>query len=256
MDYERNIHEGHRTRLFETAERVGIENLDKIQALEAILCLVFPRGDVNPLAHRILDKYKNITHAVSAPIEDLVRVKGMGRKSAIKFRTVYGICRVINDERTQSKRKAENYDQICDFIEGIFRYEDKEVCYVLGFGANNDMLSYRPIAEGDVNKVEINLAELIYFITSVKPEKVIIAHNHPNGYCMPSTQDLNSYARLKNLIEFAGCLLVDSMIIGSDGIYSIEYEKMLRIFEKKPVSKELYDSSSDNLENILKDINK
>ena len=57
MDSKKNIHAGHRRRLMELAYKAGHENLSDIQAVELVLCYVFPRGDVNPLAHRLLDRY-------------------------------------------------------------------------------------------------------------------------------------------------------------------------------------------------------
>lgn len=56
-----NIHRGHRVRLINTVDKCGLDGLSDIQVLEFFLFFVFPRRDVNPLAHRLLDKYKSIS---------------------------------------------------------------------------------------------------------------------------------------------------------------------------------------------------
>lgn len=71
MEKEKNIHEGHRERLMELAVKAGFENLSAIKKDEVVLCYIFPRGDVNPLAHRLLDRYKNLSTILEAPVEDL-----------------------------------------------------------------------------------------------------------------------------------------------------------------------------------------
>ena len=81
---ESNIHAGHRERLIETVHKVGLTEISSIQAMEFILCYIFPRGDVNPLAHRLLDKFKKISFVLDASVEDLCEVKGMGQLSAKK----------------------------------------------------------------------------------------------------------------------------------------------------------------------------
>lgn len=75
MAKEENIHAGHRERLLDTVIKCGIDNISEVQAVEFILCYIFPRGDVNPLAHRLLEKYRNIPTILEASIEDLASVK-------------------------------------------------------------------------------------------------------------------------------------------------------------------------------------
>ena len=55
---EKNMHAGHRMRVIESYSRIDLDALSPHQVLEYILFYVFPRGDVNPLAHRLLDKCK------------------------------------------------------------------------------------------------------------------------------------------------------------------------------------------------------
>ena len=49
-----NLHEGHRARLLDLALNAGVDNMSDIQVVEFFLTYIFPRGDVNPLAHRLL----------------------------------------------------------------------------------------------------------------------------------------------------------------------------------------------------------
>lgn len=50
-DDEKNIHEGHRQRLLDLAISAGVDNMSEVQVMELFLTYIFPRGDVNPLAH-------------------------------------------------------------------------------------------------------------------------------------------------------------------------------------------------------------
>ena len=96
---------GHRERLIETVFSGGIENLSNVQALEFILFYVFPRGDVNPLAHRLLDRYKNIPTVLEAPIYDLVKVEGMEIKSAKKLNLLLNIYYRYTEEKAAKQEK-------------------------------------------------------------------------------------------------------------------------------------------------------
>ena len=258
MDYEKNIHAGHRARLFAMADRVGVENLDRFQALELILCLVFPRGDVNPLAHRLLDRYHDVVSAVSAPVEDLVQVRGISEKSAKKLRSLGGITKLLNIERATKKTHIEDYNDACDFVENLLRYAEVEEFHAIGISSSNHVLGNRKLAEGTVNVVNINMQALSLFVATTKAVKIFLVHNHPNGLCMPSQTDIDSHAVMEGRFNFSGCELVDNLIVGVDGIYSIKYNYKVREF-KNPLpqlSKEdgMHDELFYKIDSVIKSL--
>ena len=89
MDKRKNddvSHDGHRERLTKLIEASGIENVSKVQAVEYFLTYIIPRGDVNPLAHRLLDKFDNFGNIIDASEGDLKSVKGINERSAKKIK--------------------------------------------------------------------------------------------------------------------------------------------------------------------------
>ena len=85
VNNEKCVHDGHRKRLLDTVNAVGLIGLSDIQALEFILFFIIPRGDVNPLAHRLLDRFKNVPTVLDASVEDLMEVKGVGETAAKRY---------------------------------------------------------------------------------------------------------------------------------------------------------------------------
>ncbi len=254
MAQKKNIHDGHRKRLFEMAERVGIENLYNIQALEAILCLVFPRGDVNPLAHRLLDKYKNISSIVKAPVEDLILVEGINEMSAMKLRSLVGICRLLMVENYALKPHVERLQDVCRYAEQLLRFIDKEETHVIAIGMNNEVLASKKISSGTIESVEVDMAGVSLFVIGQSAKKVILVHNHPKGYCQPSAKDIESFNQIENAFKISGCMLVDSLVLGVDGIYSIAQKRMAMSFEREEMKNEDLDELErrDDIETILK----
>ena len=82
MAEEKNIHAGHRSRLLQTVVTAGLENISSVQAMEFILTYIFPRGDVNPIAHRLLDKFGSIGGVLDANVTDLMTINGIGERAA------------------------------------------------------------------------------------------------------------------------------------------------------------------------------
>ena len=72
------MHDGHRRRLRERFRLEGIENFQPHEVLELLLFYARARGDVNPLAHRLLDVFGSLKGVLEAPVDQLCAVEGVG----------------------------------------------------------------------------------------------------------------------------------------------------------------------------------
>ena len=64
-----NMHAEHRRRVKNRFRSEGLDNFEELHALELLLFYAIPQGDVNPLAHRLLDHFGNLRHVLEAPAE-------------------------------------------------------------------------------------------------------------------------------------------------------------------------------------------
>ena len=186
MEEEKNIHEGHRERLMELAVKAGFENLSAIQKVEVVLCYIFPRGDVNPLAHRLLDRYKNLSTILEAPVEDLQMVKGIGKVAALKLHTLLNIYTDYLNDKMINQYKNATFGEICDYLESLVRFKRTEELHIIGINPKNEIVGDRCLAKGNVRLVAVEMIDIAYFIATYKVSAVLLAHNHPYGSCHPS----------------------------------------------------------------------
>lgn len=227
---EENIHAGHRERLTETVYACGIENIGEVQALEYILCYIFPRGDVNPLAHRLLDRYKSLPSVLEAPVEDLMEVKGMGKQSAMKLSMLLNVFYRYSNDKLSSRSQIKTLGEIYDFLDDLLRFRPQEEFHLIGIGNNGKVKGQRLICRGSSNSVKVELKDIAFFVATYKVPAIVLVHNHPEGSCHPSNEDRNTDESVGKLCNFAGVKMIDDLIIGQDGIYSIKSNTMVRKF--------------------------
>lgn len=227
---EDNIHAGHRERLTETVYNCGIENISEVQALEYILCYIFPRGDVNPLAHRLLDRYKSLPCVLEAPPEDLMEVKGMGRQSAIKLSLLLGVFYRYSNDKLTKRDKIKTLGEIYDYLDNLLRFRPQEEFHLIGIGNNGCVKGQRLVSRGSINQVKVELRDIAFFVATYKVPAIILVHNHPDGNCTPSQEDIATNKNTENLCNFAGVKMVDDLIVGQDGIYSLKSNSIVRKF--------------------------
>lgn len=228
---EKCIHDGHRKRLTQTVNSVGLDNLSNVQALEYILFFIFPRGDVNPLAHRLLDRFNNIQTVLEASVEDLMEVKGIGEMAAQKIHSLLDIFYYYTNEKLKNQPIGSLGDFL-DYIEQLLRCRTDEELHLFGVNSSGEVVQGRCLAKGFSNMVGAEMRDIALYVSTHKVPGAIIVHNHPNGSCTASKQDEFSYEKMKGVFNFVGCKLIDSYIVGNDGIYSMDRNAIVRVFSE------------------------
>ncbi len=227
---EKNIHEGHRARLVDFAYKANLDALNDIQIMECFLTYIFPRGDVNPLAHRLLDKFETFNHVIEASVEDLKSVRGINDRSAKMIHLFCEFFYYYTSLRTGKKYKVTSRNELYDIVEDFLRLRTTEHLLLLAISPAHYITHKRLINMQDASEVGISSLELTNFITSSKASSLVIAHCHPYGRALPSPADNESFEVIKKLCESCGVNFVDSLIIGEDGIYSQNDKEYVRDF--------------------------
>src|SRR3954466_11169461 len=76
---------GHRERLRNRFKKVGFAGFHDYEVIEFLLTYIFRQGDVKALAKELIIKFGSFSKVLDAPIEDLEKVKGMGKSSALSL---------------------------------------------------------------------------------------------------------------------------------------------------------------------------
>ena len=218
---QKNVHGGHRKRLMDMILRVGLNNVSEIQALEFVLTYIFPRGDVNELAHRLLDKFDSFANVLDADWHEIVKVDGMGERSA---KMLHGLAKLFNyfSEDVLDDKYTFNYrSDVSDYFEELLRYQPDEMLYVVGIDpARRVKMKY--FVKGKIDGERFDVREIAKLITTFKPAYLFLAHNHPTDDCLPNRDDEKVYAKVSELCMDLGLALIDFIIVGYDGIYGIK----------------------------------
>ncbi len=227
---KKSVHDGHRKRLTELALRVGMENLSDVQVVELFLFHIFPRGDTNPLAHRLLQEFGDFAHIIEAEPEDLVRVKGINLRSAQAIASFRELDFYLSFSRLAKKTKICKLSELVDAFEDILRYRTTEYMLFLAFSATGIVTHKKIVSIKSSDQVGFSTFELTRFISNAKPAMIAMGHCHPYGRALPSKADDQSFARVSDICRSCGVNLIDSFIVGEEGVFSQKRDKIVRNF--------------------------
>jgi len=224
------IHDGHRDRLLNTVIQGGLDNLSEIQITEYMLFYILPRGDVNPLAHRLNDRFGNIANIIDASESELMEIDGIGERAAKKIMGLNELFNKVNDYRANRNYSFQTLENVADYFEELLRFATTETFYIIALDHSYNFLNKKKVESVSSGSVGITPLSVASFLSSTKAGAVIIAHNHPSGYCTPSKADVESTSKLKSLIESLGSRFLDHIIVGTNGIYSVTNDLIIRQF--------------------------
>ncbi len=209
------IHDGHRKRLRERYRREGLDTFAPHEVLELLLMYGRARGDVNPVAHRLLDTFGSLKGVLEADAEQLLQVEGVGEETATLLSLAlplfrrYSACLCEERKRIASTQEAEAY------CRALLNGRRVECCYAILLSSANDVITVRRIAEGTLTEVAAYPRTVVEAALSSSASAVILCHNHPGGSSTPSAADISLTQRLAAVLEALDIRLHDHIIIAA-----------------------------------------
>lgn len=221
------IHDGHRKRLKEEFLRGGLENVPEHRALELLLCYAIPQGDVNPLAHRLMERFGSLAGVLDATPEDLMQVSGVGEHTAVLLKLIPAMGACYLRSRTEEGVVVRTTEDARTVFEPYFFGARSERVCVASLDAKYKLLGVAMISEGSVNGAEITTRKVVEEAFSKNATVLLLAHNHTSGLAIPSEADLQTTRLLAGRLRGLGLYLQDHLVFCDDEVTSMRDSGML-----------------------------
>ena len=215
-----NTHEGHRARLKNRFMLHGLDNFDDHNVLELLLFYSVPRRDTNLLAHELILKFGSLAEVFDAPVEELMRVSGIGQSSALLIKLMPQLARRYLISRTAPDKQLSSTRQAGEYITPYFFGERDEVVYLVCLDAKCKVIACRQMFRGSVNSAAINMRRLVETALSFNSTSVILAHNHTSGIPTPSAEDISATRRISEAFAAVDIALTDHIVVADRAFIS------------------------------------
>lgn len=215
------IHDGHREKMRQRFLKGGLEPFADHEALELLLYYAIPRRDMNPTAHALMDRYGSLSAVLSAPVEDLQKVAGIGENAAVLLKLVPQLYRKARMADTEQETVLNSSERAGTYLLERFADERNEVIYQLCLDRKGKLLACKRLGEGGVTNAELNLRKVMENAILTSASAVILAHNHPSGIALPSKDDYATTDRVKKALQTIGVELADHIIVADGDFVSM-----------------------------------
>lgn len=210
------IHDDHRQRIYNRFLREGLEGFEEHNAMEFLLFLVRARGDTNPLAHELIDRFGSVAGVLDAPIEELRKVPGIGGTSAVTLKFIPQMCAYYLESRQKHKKIVmRDIETTSEVFLPKFMARTTEALYMALVNDRRELIRLSLISEGNSNATAFPIDKIVKEMTYQGVSGVILAHNHPYGMPMPSHEDMAMTRRIYRLSAEVHVRLLDHLIFAN-----------------------------------------
>mgnify|MGYP004619829143 FL=1 len=226
-------------RPYEKLELYGEKNLSNAELLAIIIKTGTKEYTSVDIARQILnlnEMYNETSLAFlrDLSIEELTKIKGMGRIKAIQLKATCELANRMNLPSDYRKTQIKEPNDIVKILMNEMQYEKREIAKIVLLDNKCNILKIKNVAIGGNNFVSIKMKDILSEAVKINSPKIILVHNHPSGNSTPSMQDYEVTKRLEQAAIVLGIELLDHIVIGKAEYTSIKtLEKMKTKLERK-----------------------
>ncbi len=221
MEEFNDIHFGHRERIRSRIAAGGLDRLQPHEVLEFLLYFVVARQDVNALSHSLLDHFGTLEDVLKGEIPELMKVEGVGRKTATWLALVGECVYECNHARQDERLPLENFMQVFKYACAEYRKAAPPCTIQLCMDAACRLSYRRVICESRAWGEPDTLREALSDVISAQARNVIILQFVGNMHADPDDYDKNHAREYGYALSCAGCNLLDVVLVGDGGIASM-----------------------------------
>ena len=213
-----SVHDDHRKRMKCQFSEHGGEGMNDIRFLEMLLFYAIPRRDTNELSHVLLERYGSIRGVLDAEESDLRNIPGIGEGTALYLKTVREALRRYMTSPLREKAFVCSSSDAGSYFLPVLEYETEEKVYLMCLNGRGGVISCAQIASGTLCAVNVSIRRIVDDAVRRRSASVVLAHNHPEGFAIPSAEDRMFTQELKHALQLMDIRLMDHIIV-ADGDY-------------------------------------
>lgn len=207
-----SIHTGHRQRVKTEFLTRGMEGWPDHRALELLLFYAIPQGDVNALAHELIERFSSLAGVLDASADELRKVPGVGEHTVVLLRLISALGGRYQKERSGLGRLVNGPEEAASILSPYFYGARNEMVYILCLDGKRKLLGIRKVSEGSIHASDINIRRIAEEAMGLRAAGLYLAHNHISNLAFPSAADWQTTDTIRAALAGVGLELVDHLI--------------------------------------------
>lgn len=220
-----SVHDGHRQRMKERFLAHGLDGFAEHETLEFLLMFAIPQGNLNPLAHSLIESFGSLAGVLDASHDELVKISGVGAHTATLLALMPSLFREYS-KASMREIILTTPAKSGEYILSLFVGRRVETVFLVSLDGKSRVIGTDLIHVGSVNSVDISIRKIIQTALRHSASTVLLAHNHPGGIALPSPEDCATTKTIAGSLSAVGVPLRDHIIV-ADNDYVSMFQSMV-----------------------------
>ncbi|MBO5281191.1 MAG: hypothetical protein J6B55_08320 [Clostridia bacterium] len=216
-----NIHEGHRERMRKRFIEDG-EHFETHELLELLLTYSIPRRDTNRTAHILLKRFGSYDGILSADMDELTSVEGVGQRTAMLMNVIGELSRRTEKSKKKDRTVYDSEEKIGRLLIKKYQGKRREECHIMLFDGKHCMVGFKKLGEGTVNATHVVIRTAVEYAYKHRAVSTVISHNHPGGIACPTDSDMRFTDGLRTAFRLMGINFDGHFIVAENDWYMID----------------------------------
>lgn len=210
-------------RPYEKCLKNGPESLSDEELLAVIIRCGTKEEDSVALSRRILSTANpdnGILNIMDISMEELVKIKGVGKVKAIQVKCIGELSKRIAKSRRAVRSTFTTATDVAEYYMESMRHLKREKLVALMLDSACNYVKEYEVSLGTVNASVASPREIFIEALRAQAVHVILVHNHPSGNPTPSNEDVAITDKIVKAGEIIGIGIIDHIIIGDNTFIS------------------------------------
>ena len=216
-DMDENFYAGHRDRL---RAKFLDNQLADYEKLELLLAYAIPRRDVRPLARNLIKQFGGVYQVLSAPIDDLVAIKGVGHNTAVFIKLVFDMMTISFRGQLKESPIFHNETILHNYCRIIVAGKTVEELHILYLDNNLKLIADEIHSSGTVDTSAVYPREIARRALELNARSIVMVHNHPTSNNSFSNDDIEITTLIQSVLAGLNIELYDHFVVSNDIVYS------------------------------------
>jgi DNA repair protein RadC len=163
---------------------------------------------------QLLRRFGSLQALARASVDDLRKVKGIGRDKAVTLIAAFTLARKMAEELQRESPVLDNPEVVAQLLRDQNLVKNVETFQVLLLNTRRRLIRVEEISDGTLDTILVHPREVFKYAIAANASAIVLAHNHPSGDPTPSEADIKVTRDLIRAGQLLKIDVLDHVILG------------------------------------------
>lgn len=226
MDSKRNLRAGHRGRVRDRFLKDGLDGFLPHEVLELILFYAVAQKDTKTEAHALINEFGSLFGVLEASEEELVRVDGIGKHTALFLKGLLPMAHYIAKEEPMPMA-YQTPEMVGEYFVSYYREKKAPSLDVALLNNRFEIIKTVHLCDGTLGSPRFQIREAVEAAYACNAASLILASRTEKAIAFPDYEDFCLFRDVVRVFRDAGLHLAEIVLVSGR-----QYNTLLKYIEK------------------------